>query len=129
MPSGQKSFFGGKNEPATAKIGSKATCDTPAKHFAMQAAMKTHLSQPMGAAAFGGQHGMSTAISSDIAVAAVSSIIAICASTDAPAITGRDNGANASPTIVKIESIRRMVVWLFTPSSSHKRTHIDSRGR
>lgn len=129
MPSGQKSFRGGKNEPATAKTGSKAACDTPAKHFAMQAAMKTHLSQPMGAAAFDGQQGISPVICSGIAVAAVSSIIAICASADAPAITGRDNGANASPTIIKIESIRRMVVWLFTRSCSHKRTPIDSQVR
>jgi hypothetical protein len=112
----------------SAKIGSKAASDTPAKYFAKQAAMNMHLSQPMGAAAFDGQHGISPAISSGIAVAAISSVIAICASTDASAIAGRDIGANASPTINKIESIRRMVVWLFTRPSFHKRRRIDSQG-
>ncbi len=40
--------------------------DTPAKHADPQAAMKTHLSQSIGAGAFDGQHGISSAISSII---------------------------------------------------------------
>jgi hypothetical protein len=36
-----------------------------------------------------------------------------------PAITGRDNGANANPAIISIASSRRMVIWRFTPAKSH----------
>jgi hypothetical protein len=105
------------------KGGWKTVIAMPEKHLVMQAAMKTHLSQPIGAGAFDGQHGMSVAIAS----AAVSSVIAcIDASEDVSAMTGRDNGANASPAITKIESSRRMVIWLFTSSKSHKLGGIDS---
>jgi hypothetical protein len=84
----------------------------------MQAAMKTHLSQSIGAGAFDGQHGMSFAISSAPADIDISSAIAgIDASDAAPAVTGRDNGANASPAITEIASSRRMVIWRFTPQN------------
>ena len=46
------------------------------KAIDMQAAMKTHLSQSIGTGAFEGQHGMSFAISSAMAMGAISSAIA-----------------------------------------------------
>lgn len=73
--------------------------------------MNTHLSQPMGVGAFDGQQGMSFAISSVIADADISSAIAdIDASEIVPAMTGRENGANTRPAIMKIASSRRMVI-------------------
>jgi hypothetical protein len=116
----------------------------------MQAAMKTHLSQSIGAGDFAGdfegQHGMSFAISSAIAGIVKSSAIAgivissaiadmdissaIASIADAaPAITGRDSGVNISPAITEIASRRRMVIWRFTPSKSHKTVQIDSLPR
>jgi hypothetical protein len=89
--------------------------------------MKTHLSQPIGVGAFDGQQGMSFAISSVVADADISSAIAdIDASEAAPAITGRDNGANTSPAITEIASSRRMVIWRFTSAKSHRTARIDS---
>jgi hypothetical protein len=79
----------------------------PAKHTDPQAAMKTHLSQSTGA--FDGQHGISSAISSVVTDADISSAIAcIEACGDAFAMTGRETGANARPAIIKIASSRRM---------------------
>jgi hypothetical protein len=105
------------------KSGWKTVIVMPEKHLVMQAAMKTHLSQPAGAGASEGQHGMSVAIAS----ADVSPIIAcIDASEDVSAMTGRDNGANTSPAITRIESSRRMVMRLFTSSKSHIMVGIDS---
>ncbi len=76
----------------------------------MQATIKRHFSQSMGTGAFGGQHGMSFAISPVAAEADVSSAIPdIDTSDDVVAMTGRDNGANTSPAIMKIASSRRMV--------------------
>jgi len=46
--------------------------DTPAKKTDAQAAMKTHLSQSIGIGAFDGQHGISFAISSAMAIAGIS---------------------------------------------------------
>ena len=87
----------------------------PAKHLAVQAAMKTHLSQSIGTGALVGQHGMSLAISSAVADMDISSAIAdIDASEVMPATRGRENGANTSPAIMKIASSRRMVIWRFT---------------
>jgi hypothetical protein len=90
----------------------------------MQAAMNTHLSQSIGAGDFEGQHGMSFAISSAIAdidipsgIDISSAIAGIDASEAAPAMTGRDSGANTSPAITKIASSRRMVIWRFTPQN------------
>ena len=102
----------------------------------MQAAMNTHLSQSIGAGDFEGQHGMSFAISSAPAEIDISSAIAdmdlssavadmdissaiadIDASEAAPAMTGRDNGANTRPAITEIASSRRMVIWRFTPQN------------
>jgi hypothetical protein len=93
----------------------------------MQAAMKTHLSQSIGAGDFAGQHGMSFAISSgpaDIDISSAiadmdisSAIVGIDASEAAPAMTGRDNGANTRPAITEIASSRRMVIWRFTPQN------------
>ncbi len=72
----------------------------------MQAAVNTHLSQSTGAGAFVGQHGMSPAISSDMAAIELSAIADI----DASAITGRASGASSSPAITEIASSRRMVI-------------------
>jgi hypothetical protein len=99
--------------------------------------MNTHLSQPMGAAAFDGQQGMSLAIPSVMADADISSAIPdievsdikvsdIEASNIVPAMTGRDSGANTSPAIMKIASSRRMVFLRFTSTKSHRRARIDS---
>jgi len=52
--------------------GCETVADTSAKKTDAQAAMKTHLSQSTGIGAFGGQHGISLAISS-----AISSALAI----------------------------------------------------
>lgn len=94
--------------------------------------MKTHLSQPVGDGVFDGQHGMpavimsviapSFAISSIINGADISSAIAcIDAPEDISAITGRDNGANARPAIIRIASSRPiMVTWRFTSLKSHR---------
>ena len=94
----------------------------PVKHFDMQAAMKTHLSQSTGAGAFDGQQGISPAISSVVADGDISSAIAcIEAWEDSPAMTGEDNGANTSPAIMMIASRRRMVIWQFTPQNPTER--------
>ncbi|MDB5616757.1 MAG: hypothetical protein JWQ24_995 [Tardiphaga sp.] len=124
-PSGQKSFCGSESEPAVVNTGSNAASETPAKHLVMQAAMKTHLSQPLGTAAFDGQQGISLAISPAISWAidswaidgaiVSSDMAAIGTSADDSAITGRDTGASASPAIIRIDSIRRMVTLIFTP--------------
>jgi hypothetical protein len=97
----------------------------PVKHFDMQAAMKTHLSQSTGAGAFDGQQGISLAISSVIADGDISSAIAgIEASEDTPAMTGEDSGANTSPAIMTIASRRRMVIWQFTPQNPTERLRL-----
>jgi hypothetical protein len=99
----------------------------PVKHFDMQAAIKTHLSQSTGTGAFDGQHGMTLAISSTVADMDISFGIAdIDASGVAPAVTGEDSGANTSPAIMTIASRRRMVIWRFTPPKSHRTAQIDS---
>jgi hypothetical protein len=85
--------------------------------LAAQAAMKTHLSQSIGAGALVGQHGMSLAISDmDMSPA----IADIDASEAVPAVTARDSGANTSPAIMKIASSRRIVIWRFTSRNSHR---------
>jgi hypothetical protein len=87
----------------------------------MQAAMSTHLSQSIGAGVFPGQHGMSLAISPAAADMDISSdIVDINPSDIVPAMTGRDSGANTSPAIMKIASNRRMVIWRFTFTKSHR---------
>lgn len=97
----------------------------PVKHLIVQDAMKMHLSQPMGAGVFDGQHGMPAVVISPIVVSLVISsainnadiscvIVCIVTSDDISAITGRDNGANVMPAIIRIASNRRMVIWLFT---------------
>ncbi len=99
----------------------------PVKHFDMQAAMKTHLSQSTGAGAFDGQHGISLAISSIVADRDISSTIACIEAWDgAPAMTGWEIGANARPAIIKTASSRRMVVWRFTAPKSHICLQIES---
>jgi hypothetical protein len=76
----------------------------------MQAAIKTHLSQPIGAGAFDGQQGMSP-IASAVADPDMSSVIVdIDASDIGPAMAGRANGANTKPAIIKIASSRRRVI-------------------
>jgi hypothetical protein len=90
----------------------------PVKHFDMQAAMKTHLSQSTGA--FDGQQGISLAISSIVADIS-SAISGVEACEDAPAMTGEDSGANTSPAIMTIASRRRMVIWRFTPQNPTER--------
>jgi hypothetical protein len=97
----------------------------PVKHLDMQAPMSTHLSQSIGAGAFDGQQGMSLAISS--ADMDISSAVAdIDASEVMPAMTGRDSGAKTNPTIIRIASSRRMVIWRFTSAKSHRTAQIDS---
>jgi hypothetical protein len=94
----------------------------------MQAAMNMHLSQPIGDE----QHGMSFTILSTVADMDISSAIAssaiadVVASEGVPAMTGRDNGAKTSPAIMKIASSRRMVIWRFTPTKSHRTAQIES---
>ena len=94
--------------------------------------MKMHLSHSSGDGALDGQHGISLAGMSLAAVFTaaaidISSVIAGIDTSDViPAITGRDNGANASPAIMKIASRRRMVSWRFTPAKSHRTVRIDS---
>jgi hypothetical protein len=79
------------------------------KHIDAHAAMNTHLSQSAGIGAFDGQHGISFAISS-VADGDISSAIAcIEASEGAPAMTGRETGADARPAIIRTASTRRMV--------------------
>lgn len=92
-----------------------------------QAAMRRHFSQSIGAGAFDGQQGMSSAISPVVAEPDVSSAIpGIDTSDDVVAMTGRDSGANTSPAIIKIASSRRMVIERFTPRKSHKCAKIES---
>ena len=45
--------------PEAMRNGWKTLVDMPVKHLDMQAAMDTHLSQPIGTGALDGQHGMS----------------------------------------------------------------------
>jgi len=78
----------------------------------MQAAIKTHLSQPTGVGAFDGQQGISPIAASAVADTDIPSAIAdINASDIGPAMTGRANGASTRPAIMKIASSRRMVIW------------------
>jgi hypothetical protein len=94
--------------------------DVPVKPIDMQAAMKTHLSQPTGDGAFDGQHGMSFAISSVVADGDISSAVAcIGTSEGVSAMTGRERGANARPAITRIASSRRMAKVRFTEFVSH----------
>jgi hypothetical protein len=80
--------------------------------LAAQAAMKIHLSQPIGAGAFDGQQGMSPVIASAVGGADPSSVIVdIDTSDTVAAMAGRANGASTRPAIMKIVSIRRMVIW------------------
>ena len=74
----------------------------------MQAAISTHLSQSIGIAAFVGQHGISSAISSATSDIDMSAAIADIDASEA--MTGLDNGANTSPAIMMIASIRRMMI-------------------
>jgi len=100
----------------------------PTKPRDVQAAMKTHLSQPTGVGAFDGQHGMSPAISSVISEADILSAIAcIDTSEDISAMAGRETGANARPAITKIASSRRMVKFRFTELDSRKLVAIARR--
>lgn len=102
--------------------------DMPAKYADPQAAMKTHLSQSIGDAAFDGQHGISLAISSIVSAdisedaisdGVISSAIA-CPEGRLAAIAGRETGANARPAIIRIASNRRMAKCGFTDSNSHR---------
>ena len=104
--------------------------DTPVKHFDMQADMKTHLSQSIGAGAFDGQHGISFVMSSDMADGDISSAIACIEPWEsAPAMTGWETGANARPAIIKTASSRRRMARLrFTGLSSHKLAAMGSPG-
>jgi len=100
----------------------------PTKPRDVQAAMKTHLSQPTGVGAFDGQHGMSPAISSVISEADILSAIAcIDTSEDISAMAGRETGANARPAITRIASSRRMVKFRFTELDSRKLVAIARR--
>jgi hypothetical protein len=80
------------------------------------------LSQPAGVGAFDGQHGMSFAISSTVTDGDISSAIACvdASKEDISAMAGRETGANARPTIIRIASSRRMAKLRFINSDSHK---------
>jgi len=87
-----------------------------------------HLSQPIGAGAFDGQHGISPAISSVVSAADISSVMTcIDASEDISAMTGRETGANARPAITRIASSRRMVKFRFTELDSRNLVAIARR--
>jgi hypothetical protein len=111
--------------PEVANGGRNKAEETPAKHWLMQAAIKMHLSQPIGTGVFDGQHGMSLAIASALADIDISSAIAgmdissavadvdissavadIDTSEGVPAIACRDSGASTSPAITEIASTR-----------------------
>jgi len=92
--------------------------------------MSRHLSQPFGTGAFDGQHGMSFAISSAIADAAISCDMATIAPANGDsAITGRDNGAKTRPAIIKIAKSRRMFIWRFIAPNSHMCDKLESLSR
>lgn len=106
--------------------------DIPVKHMDVQAAMKTHLSQPIGAGALDGQQGMSLAISSvmseaDMSPATACILSCIDISEDVPAMTGRETGANARPAITGITSSLRMTELRFTKPSSRDLVAIERR--
>ncbi len=91
----------------------------------VQAVMHTHLSQPTGAGAFGGQHGISSAISSVVADDDdddddISSAIACIEESEAIAMTGRATGAIARLAVTRIANSRRMVNGSLTWLVSHK---------
>lgn len=89
--------------------------------------MRRHFSQSFGAGAFDGQHGMSFAILSAVADAAISCDMAVAASTGGDsAMTGRDNGANARPAIMTIATSQRIVILRCTFRKSHKFAQIES---
>jgi hypothetical protein len=100
------------------------------KHLVMQTAINAHLSQSTGAGALAGQQGMSLVISSAAADGDISSDVAcIEASKATPAMTGRESGAKARPTIVNAASSRRMARVRFTRPSSHKPAARESHRR
>jgi hypothetical protein len=114
-----------------------ATADMPEKNVFMQTAMRRHFSQSLGAGAFDGQQGMPLAISSvadpSIADPSIvdgaansSGIAAITPAGGASAMTGRDNGANATPAITTIAASWRMVIRRFISPKSHMRAQIES---
>jgi hypothetical protein len=100
--------------PEVANGERNKAAETPAKHWLMQAAIKMHLSQPIGTGAFDGQHGMSLATASAVADMDISSTVAEVSSAVAdfetsegvPAIACRDSGASTSPAITEIASRR-----------------------
>lgn len=97
----------------------------PVKHFDMQAAMNTHLSQSTGIGAFDGQHGISLAIPS-VMVGDILSAACIDIAEDVAAITGDDIGPNARPAITIAASIWRMTKTTFTALTSHKSAAMGS---
>ncbi|TKT71635.1 hypothetical protein YH63_009530 [Afipia massiliensis] len=114
----QESSFG--RELRLDKTGnrSKVNAGTAAKLAVMQTAMSRHFSQSIGAGAFDGQHGMSFAISSVRADAAISCGMAAIAPADGDsAMTGRDNGASTRPAIMEIATSWRMAIWRVTPEN------------
>jgi hypothetical protein len=121
-PSGEESFFGAAIFSEAVKSGWNTTIDMPVRLLPVEHAMKTQLSQPTGAAAFDGQHGMSFAISSITAEADISFAMAcMCMSAAVRAIPGWETGVRANPAINKIANSRRMRRDGFTGASSHNR--------
>jgi hypothetical protein len=103
---------------AAAKGGWKSATVRAGKQLAAQAAMKMHLSQPIGAGAFGGQQGMSPVIAPAVVGAGPSSVMAGIDTSDAvAAMAGRANGAKTRPAIMNIASSRRMVIWRSIPQN------------
>jgi hypothetical protein len=112
--------------------GCEMLADKAGKPADMQAAMKTHLSQPAGIGAFDGQHGISLAIPSIASEAAISDELTSSAiagwelCNGISAITGRESGASARPAIMRIASSRRMAKRGFTSRNSHKWPAMES---
>jgi hypothetical protein len=81
------------------------------KHLAAQAAMKMHLSQPLGIGAFDGQQGISSEAWSSAAAADMAcAMFAVGAASPAVAIiAGWANGTQTNPAITKAAMSRRMV--------------------
>ncbi|MFL6792297.1 MAG: hypothetical protein ACJ8EE_14150 [Bradyrhizobium sp.] len=115
-PSGRESLRWSAIAREAIRNGEKVVAGMPVKHFDIQIAIKTQLSQSAGAGAFDGQHG----ISSDLDVMSIDPDATGCAAAGAP------SGAVTNPAIKKIASSRDMISDSFTGSSSHNRSRIGS---
>jgi hypothetical protein len=110
MPSAVTSSQTGTTLSEAIGNGITTASGMPVRYCDMQAAMNAHLSQPTGAGALDGQHGIASSMSAAIPEADMSSATAcIIASGVVPAITGRASGANTRAAITAIADSQRMV--------------------